>query len=260
MEIDFSGCEFLSAEAVLLLAGLAYHRSNRGQGTTIRESSLRVKVSRNLRKIGFLELFDNQEAIYHDLSIPLFRSNGKDLEGLVDYIDRQVMSRPQMPLMSDVLRKEIRRSFIEIFGNIALHSESPIGGLLCGQIYPTRKEIQLAFLDTGIGICNKVRSYDAKINDDRSAIAWAVVRGNSTAKLEGPRGLGLYLLREFLKVNGGQLHLYANKGYYSENRNGRKPQLLPHSLPGTLVDLRIQIMPANVAYDLAEPTQSHDEQ
>lgn len=253
VELHFGSCEFLSAEAIAVLAGFALHRDYHGLSTDLVRNSIGEKVHNQLRKIGFLELFDQHESIVYGLSIPLYRNDGADTDTLFAYIDNQVMSRPEMPGMSEALHKEIRRSFVEIFGNIFRHSGSPIGGLLCGQIYPNRKEIQLAFFDSGIGICRRVRDYNAEISDDRSAIAWAVEKGNSTlADVEGPRGLGLYLLRDFLKVNNGELHLYANKGYYVEHTKQQQPELLRDSLPGTLVDLRIQIMPSDVKYGFRE--------
>lgn len=245
VELDLTGCDFMSAEAVAILAGLAYYRVSKQSAIGLDIPSIDTKVLRNLRKMGFSELFDQQQCISHENSIPLYHDTGQNLDGVISYMEHQVMSRSQMPHMAPTLHKEIRKSFVEIFGNIARHSDSPIGGLVCGQIYPNQKEIQLTFFDSGVGICKRVRDRFPSIENDRAAIYWAVQKGNSTlSETEGPRGLGLYLLRDFLKANGGQLHLYANQGYYMEQGEKREQQLLSAGLPGTLVDLRIRIDPS----------------
>jgi len=38
--------------------------------------------------------------------------------------------------------------------------------------------------------------------------------GNSTK--QGPNGLGLYLLQDFVRVNGGSLQILANTGHYHQ--------------------------------------------
>jgi hypothetical protein len=251
IELEFPGCEFMSAEGVAILAGLAYYRSSKSAPVSLEIHSINRLVSRNLRKMGFTELFDREYCISNENSIPLYHDDGKNLDGVITYLEQQVMSRSQMPQMTPSLHKEIRKSFAEIFGNIARHSDSPIGGLVCGQIYPRQKEIQLTFFDSGVGICKRVRSSYPSIENDRAAIYWAVQKGNSTlAQEEGPRGLGLYLLREFLKANGGALHIYANRAYYKEHESKREQEFLSQELPGTLLDLRIRIDPSSV-YEFA---------
>lgn len=249
--LSFTECSFLSAEASALLAGLVYQRIANKLDTVLLEHTLEKRVHRNLSKMGFVELFTREECLSNENSIPIYHQFEHDLEGIVYYLERHVMSRSEMPEMNAALRKEIRRSFIEIFGNTFLHSGSRIGGLVCGQIYPNLKQIQLIFLDTGVGISSRVRAATKdSTRDDRAALYWAIQKGNSTLdQVDGPRGLGLYLVRKFLEVNVGEFHIYSNKGYYSERGGEQNPGLMKVELPGTLIDLRIQITP-NISYAL----------
>jgi hypothetical protein len=146
--LDFEPCDFLSAEAVAVLAGFVQSRRVQGVETRPLLDTLRRDVRKNLWKMGLLELFGERPCPAPGNSLPLYQQETYDREAIVRYIEREVMSRAEMPLMSKDLRKEIRRSFVEIFGNVFHHSESVIGGLVCGQVYPKRKEIQLTFFLT----------------------------------------------------------------------------------------------------------------
>ncbi len=252
--LDFSGCSFLAAEAVAVLAGFTWFRGSRGLQTQLLVDSMSAGVRKNLWKMGFLELFGGHPCSYPDNSLPLYRQDLRyDGPDIMKYIKREVMSRPEMPMMSKGLSKEIRRSFVEIFGNVFYHSRSAIGGLVCGQVYPNRKEIQLTFFDAGVGIGAKVRAHVKGIPDDPAAIRWALERGTSTLAIsEGhPRGLGLYLLRQFLKLNGGELRVYANGGCYRECRDQNRAVVFDPPLNGTLMDLRIRVE-KGVSYRLSD--------
>ena len=87
----------------------------------------------------------------------------------------------------------------------------------------------------------RVQSHGHARGSPVDAIQWAVERGNSTWRGDEPPGLGLYLLREFIKVNGGVFRIYANNGCYSEVNGSRSGYLLRTGLPGTLIDLRLQV-------------------
>jgi hypothetical protein len=253
VDLDFSNCNFLAAEAVSILAGLVLFRMGKGQATFVLQDSLATDVRKNLWKMGFLDLFGVGACSYTSNSLPLYHRDTEDAEALIEYIDRELMSREEMPTMSKALQKEIRRSFVEIFGNVFYHSHSPIGGLVCGQIYPKGKEIQFTFYDAGIGIGAKVRSCVPTVRNDADAICWALERGTSTLALaEGhPRGLGLYLLRKFLKVNDGTLQVYANKGYFREQSGRTTSSEIGTFLSGTLIDLRIRIK-GGVSYKFSD--------
>ena len=67
-------------------------------------------------------------------------------------------------------------------------------------------------------------------------------RGNSTlsAKSDKPQGLGLFLLREFLRANKGVLRIYANRGLVRASHRGEDRIPLSSPVRGTLIDLRIR--------------------
>lgn len=245
VELDFSSCSFLSAEAVAILAGLFFFRKTTNGRIVLAGDTITGRLRDNLWKMGFLELFGSDRCSAPANSLPIYRQSRHDHGAIVRCIEQVIMGRPEMPTMSIGLAKEIRRSFVELFDNIFNHSGSPIGGLVCGQVYPHRKLLQVTFYDAGVGLSRNVRNTILGIADDPTAISWALQPGNSTLSAPGsePRGLGLYWIREFLKVNGGELQVYANSGYYRERGATHDSRQTQTELLGTLVDLRIRIQP-----------------
>lgn len=244
---DFSRCHFISAEGTAVLSGLKFMRDKKGYKTKIDLNTVVESVKIVLGRWGFLGLFESRSSGGKSVSligttIPIYRQEKLVIEETVDYIDQNILNRTEMPNMSEVLRKEIRKAFFEVFGNIFTHSNSLIGGLVCGQVFPNDKKIQIVFYDTGIGIAKNVAKIESSISSDEKAIEWALRRGTSTLSSESvSRGLGLYLIRMFLKVNEGDFRIYANQGSVKEIAGEQQLQKLEYPIEGTLIDLRINI-------------------
>ena len=241
---DFTDCHFISAEGVALLAGVKLMRDSRGLSTNIDVDSINYSIKRLLAKSQLLVLFGYQpDLLRAGNTFPIYRGNDfskNSITDMLEYIDREILRRSEMPEMSDDLCKQVRKSFSEVFSNIFYHGESPIGGIVCGQVYPKSKEIQIVFYDAGIGMARRIRGVYPSISSDEKAIEWALQKGISTRSNE-PSGLGLYLLRQFLVANGGELLIYANKGALSIINGNISWGILPYSIRGTLIDMRIKI-------------------
>jgi anti-sigma regulatory factor (Ser/Thr protein kinase) len=242
IRMDFEGCHFMSAEATAILAGTKLIRDQEGLATEIDLDTLDQKVRRVLEKSKFLSLFGQECFLPCGNSLPICALTKFSIESIIQYVDGQIMHRHEMPKMTPDLAKEIRKAFFELFGNVFHHSSSAIGGIVCGQVYPVSKEIQIVLYDMGMGIARRVRSSVSTIKTDHEAISWALQRGTSTlANHCEPRGLGLYLLREFLRVNEGAFIIYANKAAIEEVKGRRAFSTLRHDLRGTLIDMRIKV-------------------
>lgn len=251
--LDLSQSLFLSAEATALLASIFLDRQERRFPTRIEMAAAHAYVRRYLRQIGFLSLCDLEpKSVPPGSSLPLFVTRTLDKERVLRYIDEELMGRHEMPTMRERLRKDIRGAIFEVIGNVFYHSGSAIGAIVCGQIYPKANEIQVTFLDRGIGVAAKVRSCVDGIEGDGKALEWALQRGNSTlASGTLSRGLGLYLLREFIRANEGKFMIYANGAYFEETSRITNRGSIDPPLRGTLVDMRIKIR-RDVEYGFAE--------
>lgn len=238
---DFSQCHFISAEAVAILAGMKLLRDEMTLETKIDTDTLEPLVKRVLGKSRFLSLFGHDVLPWTDNSLPIFRQTKLSVSDTLNYINTEIL-RPEMPEMSSGLQKQIKLAFFELFGNVFHHSESAIGGVACGQVYPKDREIQIVLHDTGIGIARRVRSAVTGTNSDADAIQWALQRGTSTlSNHEESRGLGLFLLRQFLALNGGEFRIYANQGFVEEISGSRNCGDLDYKLKGTLIDMRVRV-------------------
>lgn len=245
--LDFSKCHFISAEGAAVLSGIKFIRDKRGYKTKIDNDTVNEPVRIVLERWGFLGLFESTSSgpktvIPIGTTIPIYKQEKLEVGDIVNYIDQNILDRTEMPKMSESLRKEIRRAFFEVFGNIFTHSNSVIGGLVCGQVFPNDKKIQIVFYDTGIGIAKNVCKLESFLGSDEKAIEWALRRGTSTLASESvSRGLGLYLLRKFLEVNEGDFRIYSNLGSVKEIAGKQHLQKLEYPIEGTLIDLRINI-------------------
>ena len=240
---SFSNCHFISAEGIALITGMKLLRDSKGFLTEIDINSIDHRVKLLLSRSQLLGLFGCEPSLLGvGNTLPIYTQSELCKDGILSYIDNEVLRRTEMPEMSEDLRKEVRRAFFEVFGNIFYHSQSPIGGLVCGQVYPNSKEIQIVFYDVGVGIAGRIREVQRSIKWDTEAIEWALRRGTSTlSNSSESRGLGLFLLRQFLFVNGGVLNIYANKGTVTEIKGKRICSILPRNLRGTLIDMRIRV-------------------
>jgi anti-sigma regulatory factor (Ser/Thr protein kinase) len=199
IKLSFCNCKFISSVGVALLAGLKYVRDTKELLTDVDFQSIDPNVEKVLSRAGFLGLFGLDTDVPSGNTLPLLRQTTLDKDGILVYIDSEILRR-DMPKMSDDLHKEIRSSFFEIFSNVFCHSKSPIGGLVCGQVYPKKREIQIVFYDAGIGIARCICNHESSIKKDWDAIEWAVKRGTSTlSSRDHSRGLGLFLLQQFAK-------------------------------------------------------------
>ena len=250
---DLKECSFLSAEATALLASRLVSRQMKGLETQLDLAAVPRGVLRNLSRMGLLELCGaSGRWVPRGSSLPLLITKQLDRERILQYIDTELMGRQQMPTMTERLQRSIRQAFFEVIGNVFYHSTSPVGAIVCGQIYPKAEEIQVTFLDRGIGVAAKVCSCIDGIRDEREAIEWALQRGTSTLSTgTQSRGLGLYLLRDFIRANEGQFRIYANGAYVEETPGARNRGYMEPTLKGTLVDLRINIRP-DVSYGFIE--------
>lgn len=67
------------------------------------------------------------------------------------------------------------------------------------------------------------------------------MEGTSTANKSGPRGIGLYLLKNFIVSNRGQLFIVSGKESYEVTSKGERTLQLQHPFPGTIVTVAFNL-------------------
>jgi len=115
----------------------------------------------------------------------------------------------------------------------------------CGQYKSKDKLLKLTVLDFGQGIVTNVKKYLRDQNmHDVDAFKWALKKGCSTKtdslNIDIPRGLGLDLLIEFVKVNKGSLTIASNSCYVHINSDEEmKIGALKVPFQGAMVNITI---------------------
>jgi len=210
--LDLSGCTFLTAEGAAILAAFVLQRQERGYQTRIDWDTVTSDIRRQLGRWELSRLFGATNHPWKGNAIPLFHQKQLDGAAVEQYICSVIRAGRNMPPMTPELVKETNQSLCELFVNIFEHASSPCGGIAIGQFYPKIKRVQICVCDLGVGLAKKVQRSGIALSCCGSAIQWALEEGHSTKS--GLGGLGLYVLREFVKVNEGSLRILANTGYY----------------------------------------------
>lgn len=241
--LDLSTCQFLSAEGAAMLAAFKLRREAQGRQTELDWDTVNGGVATQLGRWQLNEHFGRHPFPWRGNAVPIFHQTRLEPRALVEYVVRFVQSGQHMPAMTAPLVKEVQRSFCELFQNVFAHSESPFGGLAIGQLYPNVKYVQICVCDGGVGIVHRVHGAGHATQSPGHALAWALQEGTTTrSNPKGPPGgIGLFLLREFAKVNGGSLRVIANDGYLCQEPNGETRECLSADFFGTLIQLKFMI-------------------
>jgi hypothetical protein len=216
VEFDFTDCGFLKQNAVAFLGGLARLIQYRGGQVVFCWDTLKSAIHTNLAQNGFIGAFGGQLGPWSGNSIPFREDSTQEAHGFEDYLTCLWLGRGWVNV-SPGLRDAIVGHMAEIYLNAFDHGQSPIGVFACGQHFPKKHELNLTIVDFGVGIPSNVRLFKASAfapEQLRAAkcMEWAFQRGTSTKTGMG-RGLGLDLLQDFVRQNGGRLEMFSHEGY-----------------------------------------------
>jgi hypothetical protein len=242
VELDFSGCRFLRQNAVCFLGGAIRHIVGAGHSVDIGWPSMREEILANLTQSGFAAAFGRPTPSWAGNSIPYREDWEMDPDGIVDYLGRQWLGRGWVSVSAPLLAAIVGKVW-EIYENAFSHSESN-AVFSCGQHYPTLKLLKLTVADFGVGIPGNVRRfYSASGRQGRPAakdcLRWAFTAGTTTTPGAGSRGIGLELLKEFIRVNNGVLQVFSHGGY-AAIRSSETYLDRGSFFPGTVVNITLR--------------------
>ncbi len=230
--VDFSTCSFLGQSGVAFLGGLARLIERRGGEVSFDWNTLRGSVRMKLAQNGFLSVFEGGVEPWEGNSIPYREDPELDKDVLVDYLADRWLGRDWVHL-SDGLRYALAGRVCEIYVNAFEHSDSRVGIFSCGQHYPRLKSVRLTAVDFGVGIPSNVRSFrkDQGIHAS-SAMKWAFKRGTTTRPGSAGGGVGLDLLKELVRLNGGALLVFSHEGHAVLLSQSERYAARPNTLRG----------------------------
>lgn len=126
------------------------------------------------------------------------------------------------PLINNYYKNEnislmIFQFFTELYSNFLSHSHDQSKSIMVA--HGTNKWIEIACVDTGIGIVESLRKkYPKKRKKD---VLWSAMQKKVSSNLnDGHMGYGLWTIDETIKLLGAKLQIWSNGAYY--RRLGKK--------------------------------------
>lgn len=239
VRLDFTYCDFLRQNAVAFLGGVIRLVENRGGTITIDQTTLRAHVKKNLIRNNFLGNF-GENAVDNNGNAIFFRQDIVwNKVKIMEYLKNQWLGQGWVHVSVD-LAGAIVGKVAEIYLNSFEHSASKIGVFSCGQYYPKLNKLILTVVDFGIGIPANVKDFLGltKANSSKT-LEWAFQSGNTTKPKEISRGLGLGILKDFVKKNDGCLEVFSHDGYVRINSDNELYQDWDSFFGGTLINITL---------------------
>jgi hypothetical protein len=100
----------------------------------------------------------------------------------------------------------------EIVDNVFIHARAETPGVVCAQLFPNKRRLDIAISDCGIGIRGSL-SEGFELDSDSAAIMKALERG-VTRNIEVGQGNGMAGSLEIMKQNGGKLLVWSGEALY----------------------------------------------
>jgi hypothetical protein len=253
--IDFNKNHWFDANLLAILGAILSNLQEKLN--TIKIINLNQITEKAFSKNLFLSNFGGYtiDDFYHTtVKYKKFKSSEEKL--FKYYLDNELLSKNELPQMTLGLKKKINESIFEIFNNAIFHGQSD-SIFSCGQYYPQKNKLDFTLVDLGNTIKSNVNKYLKEDLNSSDAINWAVQEGHTTKTGDTPGGLGLSLIREFLKLNNGKIQLISSDGYWEQSGENINKSNFNKEFGGTIVNLEFNLTDKN-AYCLTSELNPKD--
>ena len=250
VRFDFSHCGFLRPNAVAFLGGLARLIESR-LGSVIFDWNTfhNEKVMTAIRQNGFASAFGDASTPRDGTSIPYREDRVFHPNEVADYLSESWLGKGWVHAhVSEALKNAIVERVLELYVNAFEHSESQIGVFSCGQYFPRLNQLHLTLVDFGMGIPANIRGYLKQVRPDLDAgrlkaedcLKWAFRPMTTTKPGSTSRGVGLDLLKSFIRVNRGALIVYSNDGCATITAEQETYSSFSPAFEGTVFHIKLQ--------------------
>ncbi|KYG71762.1 hypothetical protein EV198_1976 [Roseivirga ehrenbergii] len=249
-KLDFQNVEWLEANLCAVLGAII--ETNKAQGSDFEFINLNDRYIENtLRNNGFLNYIKQAHATPSKThsGIPFRTFDLKDEEELEEYIYKYVLLAREVPNMSAGAKRKIFRSIFEVYQNSVMHSGAN-QVFVCGQFYKFKGRMALTMVEVGHTFKHNVTSHKPEYRsyDGVKSIEWAVKSGNTTKPNNETGGLGLDLIRSFLKLNNGKLQIRSADGYWEEKKGVKFVSSCSSNFEGSIVNIEFNLRDTNEYY------------
>lgn len=254
--LDLKNANWVDANMCAPMGAILYRASR--QSNMVQFENIPIEVKRIFQKNGFLSHYGHsRKPDEWGTTIQYQRFEPKDDRFFSAYIAHHFKNKA-IPEMSTALRKKFWESIFELFSNAVIHSETKMGIFTCGQFFPRKDHILFTIADLGIGIPQTLLNKKGIILNPEDAIGWAMEGRNTTKTGPIPGGLGLKLLRDFIRVNGGRIQAVSVSGYWEQCTDGSViKKTLDYPFPGTVVNIEINTADSH-SYILSNEQKNED--
>ena len=253
--LDLSNVREFDENLCAALGVLISHWKHSGRSVML-DTRAEVEILAGFKRNGFLSevhlprswydllaLFSPDRSIDADRAnnqvecIPYKRFNRLDTNAQAEYVENLINSH-WWPEMSVGVKGALADCILEVFNNAQEHSESETGVFVCGHIGKAgQRSMKVTIADAGIGFRRKIENALDKKMQSGQAIAWGMKEGN-TVRQGNPGGLGLTILKEFIRKNDGRLIVVSDRGSWElSSDKGERHMEHNTSFPGTLVTI-----------------------
>lgn len=123
----------------------------------------------------------------------------------------------------DTAVRGIQFALSESIDNVFHHADSPINAIVCAQSYPNWDRVELAIVDCGRGFRQSLSNnvflrgrFDSAVDAIKLALQAGV-----TGRPDYNAGEGLFIISEYVKLNGGKLIVYSENGLLGIDSDAR---------------------------------------
>ena len=242
--LDFSKVSFISANLLSILGACVDNKIAKSK-ERISVLNLNGKIKRVMQKNGYNQYFEWEhidDTYNSTVDYKVFRANTEQLVEFEKYLQLNIFSRRELPIMNEAFKSEIIDNFLEMFNNVIDHAHSE-NVYACGQYFPRSEDLAFTIVDIGKTINQNVVEYFESLGEEfkDNSLKWAITLGNSTKVSSAPGGLGFGVLLEFLKSNNGCFDLLSGNEFYSLNKKKERYYVLGNRFPGTIVTIKINL-------------------
>lgn len=240
IKLDFTETQWLDANLFALFGAFLYELKSFNTVTFV---NLSIDLKKVMVRSGFIRNDKTQVSETYKTAIQYKKFKTDEEQLFCNYIEKELLKRTELPQMSSLLKKKILQKLIEVFDNAHQHSQCDFV-FTSGQFFPTKNKLSFTIVDIGKTIQENVEVFLKQKICATDAIEWAVDDGNTTRpKSQGiPGGLGLTLIRSFLKMNKGKVQILSGCGLWEQKTNGNVfKSEVEVPLNGTVVNLEFNL-------------------
>lgn len=251
--IEIPPSVFIAANHFATLGCIIDAFTKSGKSVRLESNTSKKHLSLIMRN-GFGELFSlDSIPDFNNTVIPYKNFDVDYIKEYDMYLKLKLFSRSDLPKMSTLVADKIQDFLLEIFQNVRDHTSST-KVYTCGQFFPKTSLLYFSVVDTGETIPYNVNRYHKKhsLSLPSNTLKWALEKGNTTLEDNIPRGIGLYLIKEFVNLNQGYFYIVSGNETYEINpKYGERYKCMEYTFPGTIVTIAFNLAD-NASYSMAD--------